>query len=146
MQLLKKNRGISLLEVLLSLSIIAIVLVTATRYFQLTSFSEKLNDSTSQIQAIRAASVRWLLSHDDFSQISIDNLINRGLVPKNFNFNSWGGPVAVEPAPDNKIKISLYQIPVKACKNLASRFSQISTLLPDCTPTHTNLADYSGIF
>lgn len=50
-----RQRGISLLEVLLSLSIIAIILIMATRYFFVASHNDKVNTTVSQIGGLIAA-------------------------------------------------------------------------------------------
>src|SRR3990167_733649 len=51
----KYQRAISLLEVLLSLSIIAIILVMATRYFFVASHNDKVNTTFGQIGGLIAA-------------------------------------------------------------------------------------------
>ena len=53
------QRAISLLEVLLSLSIIAIILVMATRYFFVASNNDKINILRQQIGSLVAAVNSW---------------------------------------------------------------------------------------
>ncbi len=52
---MQRMRGISLLEVLLSLSIIAIILVMATRYYFVASHNDKVNTTVTQIGGLIAA-------------------------------------------------------------------------------------------
>lgn len=51
----QRMRGISLLEVLLSLSIIAIILVMATRYYFVASHNDKVNTTVTQVGGLIAA-------------------------------------------------------------------------------------------
>ena len=50
-----KQRGISLLEVLLSLSVIAIILVMATRYYRSAQQSQQVSNAVSMISGIVTA-------------------------------------------------------------------------------------------
>jgi prepilin-type N-terminal cleavage/methylation domain-containing protein len=49
------QKGISLLEVMLSLSIIAIILVMATRYFFTANNSQRINESVQQVNGLVGA-------------------------------------------------------------------------------------------
>ena len=145
----KKNKGISLLELILSLAVIAIILVMATRFYSLVHSEQQLNDATGMIQSIRSAGERWLLSHDDYTYINIDNLIERNLLPKNFGTNPWGGTVTVEPDTTmTKMKITIDKIPVPACLNLENRFSSITgpPLPGSCTKGPGDLTNYIAVF
>lgn len=143
----KKIKGITLLEVILSLAIIALILVMATRYYGLAHLEEQVNDTTSMIQSIRAAGQHWLLSHDDYRDINIPNLIQRDLIPKNFTTNPWGGGIQVGPGPgNNTLRIVIQNIPINACINLERRFARTQPTPGSCVPGPGNLSNYIGVF
>ncbi|HLD17388.1 MAG TPA: prepilin-type N-terminal cleavage/methylation domain-containing protein [Coxiellaceae bacterium] len=66
------QRGISLLEVMLSLSIIAIVLVMATRYFHVASDGQSMNQVREQIGAVITALQNYNPGSDDFTALGSD--------------------------------------------------------------------------
>lgn len=144
--MLQKNKGITLLELMLSLAIIAIILVMATRYYEIVHSTEQTNDASNMIQAIRAGSQRWLLSNQDFSNISITAMQNLNLLPQTFSDNPWGSTMTVSPASGDtsKIQIEMKDMPLSACENLLSRFSAAASTV-NCV-IHENLADFIGTF
>lgn len=72
------HKGISLLEVLLSLSIIAIILVMATRYYFVASNNNKINTTVSQIGGLVAAMHSYKGLDADYANISIQTLYDAG--------------------------------------------------------------------
>lgn len=144
--MLRKNKAITLLELMLSLAIIAIILVMATRYYDIVHSSEQTGDASAMIQAIRAGSQRWLLSNENFTGISVPAMQNLNLLPTTFGTNPWGGTIKVDPAPNDtsKIQINLTNIPAAACENLSARFST-TAISVNCTG-HGNFADFIGVF
>lgn len=121
----KKILGISLLEILLSLSIITIILVSALRYYTVASFEQKLNDATDMIQGLRSAAPRWLLSHDDYKDISVANLKYLNLLPERFGTHPWHGVIGITGSNQNPgmYVINLDKIPFNACNDLKNRFA-----------------------
>lgn len=126
---MKKQFGISLLEVMLSLSIIAIILVMATRYFAITMQSEKTNEAVKILQTVVKASDDWYYTYKTYQKsannpdISIAALINLGMVPKNYvetTANPWGGAIEISPRDANHVSIQLTEISSPACQNLIS--------------------------
>jgi type II secretory pathway pseudopilin PulG len=104
--------GISLLEVLLSLSIIAIILVLATRYFFVATNNNKINTAVSQIGGIVAAVHTWKGINTSYDGVSVQVLYDAGQL-ENFpgldnNTASsvalkdlWGDEYSVTPAADD---------------------------------------------
>jgi len=79
----KLQRGISLLEVLLSLSIIAIILVMATRYFFLASDNDRINVTRQEIGSVIAAVQAWKGQNTQYSSsLSISQLYTDGFLTK----------------------------------------------------------------
>lgn len=124
MRMRTTQRGIGLLELMLALAIIAILLVMATRYYLLTSFTNRVNSSITLIGNIEAAAGRWKAIYGDYKKItSIQDLIDQGMTDLSA-FNAWGGPVVVKSNTEgDQISIDLVNIPFQACNNLADKYS-----------------------
>lgn len=153
--MMRKMKGISLVEILLVIAIGAAVIMAAVRYFGLTSRNVRVAHAIQQIQTITKASYEWLQGQkqDDFSSanggvaISMQQLINAGLIKDTASNTKdpWAGSITIEPGSDpSRIKISLANVPKKACKNLARRLDTVSKItMPNCGGT-TNT--YTGEF
>lgn len=128
MKLLKRLKGIGLLELMLSLAIIAILLVMATRYYGITNRSQQVNQSVTEIAAIEGAIANWKSNKTDYQNLSLSELNRLGLLANQdaSGVNTWGGTVTVGPnSQDNNktAQITLADIPDWACENLADKLS-----------------------
>lgn len=74
----RNQTGISLLEVLLSLSIIAIILVMATRYFFVANNNNKINTTVSQVGGLVAAVNTWKGIKTTYEGLSVQALYDAG--------------------------------------------------------------------
>lgn len=113
-----KQIGISLLEVLLSLSIIAIILVLATRYFFVATNNNKVNTAISQVGSIVAAAHSWKGVNTSYANLSVQVLYDAGQF-ENFPGlddttatsvalkDLWGDSFAITPAADNNGKATI---------------------------------------
>jgi len=96
----RTNKGIGLLELMLSLAIIAVLIIMVTRYFNPASLAQQTNDSVDMIQAVATAGQRWLLTNDTYStgpnQVLTD-FVDRNYLPASFSNlqDAWGGTVTV---------------------------------------------------
>ena len=70
--------GISLLEVMLSISVIALILVMATRFFYVANNNNKVNMAISQIAGLDAAIHSWKGGSLDYTDLSIQELFKAG--------------------------------------------------------------------
>ena len=134
----QKSAGIGLLELMLSLGVIAVLLVMATIFFKPASQSQKVSEAISHIQAIDSAANRWSLTHANFNDVDshFNVFINFGLLPAYFAddyINPWGGNITVDKAQDILLQIKMDQIPAAACKDLT--FKLQSLLCEDQTAT-----------
>lgn len=137
---IRKQKGIGLLELMLSFTVIAILLVTAARYYNLTRSSEKVSEAENMVVAVYSAGESWLQSNADFSGISITTFINNGSVTKDFageTVNPWNGNIIVQQNTQLGAKIllvSLSNVPFAACNNLQEKLQQRFTniLKPGC--------------
>jgi len=137
----KKQRGIGLLELMLSLAIIAILLIMATRYYGAASRSEKVNEGVALVQNIAAASAQWKAGHANYDKITAKALIESGMIPKQYvdtgDINTgttiitpWPGVTVSSLGPaskDNsqKVKVEMSKFSgdyTYACNNLAQKF------------------------
>ncbi|OGT52711.1 MAG: hypothetical protein A3F17_03360 [Gammaproteobacteria bacterium RIFCSPHIGHO2_12_FULL_41_15] len=83
-----REQGLSLLEVLLSLSIIAIILIMATRYFFVASHNDKVNITVSQIGGLIAAVHNYNGADPNYSNMTIEKLSVAGQL---VNFPGFDG-------------------------------------------------------
>lgn len=129
---MKKNLGISLLEILLVLATIGVVLILTLRYFTLTTQNENISQTVNQIQSLTKASYQWLQiqRQADFSSsnaIDINKLQQAQLIDGIETKDAWGGDVTLAPSADgNYVHIALDQIPEKACRNLRQKMKTIA--------------------
>lgn len=145
-----KQFGIGLLELMLSLSIIAILLVMATRYYLVTSYSRKLNQVTSEMAQIQGAAYSWKGTKADYTGISGPNLVDAGLIAsgdigkdKENIVTPWEVIIHVESTTigENKPGVTVYFTgsttggeEEKACYALVNKFNNLNNDL-DVTAT-----------
>lgn len=104
------STGISLLEVLLSITIIGIILVMGTRYFFVASNNDRINTTRQEIGAVLSAIQNWKNQNPQYSaSLNISALYNAGFLadstslvtsgnPPNATatlFSPWGQPIYV---------------------------------------------------
>jgi prepilin-type N-terminal cleavage/methylation domain-containing protein len=119
---MKNSKGFSLLEILLVMSIVAIILIGVARYYESATAAHKENEALHLVQALKAAGERFRIGSSTPEDI-LQRLINRNLVPISAKTNPWGGAVKVALAADGKITITLATIPVDACDSLVKIFN-----------------------
>lgn len=134
---LSKQVGISLLEVLLSLAIIAIILVMVTQYSMTATTNQKLNMVRTLIGADVSAIQSYGFNNVGFTNISVSNLVNSGYLssdPKNITcsgtnctqYTPWGDAVTL----NGTTSQATLGIPLPGssalCKNLAESYNNKS--------------------
>ncbi len=131
-----RNTGISLLEVLLSLTIIASITTMAVRYFTVSTLEMRVSHAILQLKQLTDASYEWLQlqKQNNFSStpsgtsISMEALLKNQLTQATIDtINPWGGNITVEPGDDTSyVKITLENIPQKACLNINQQLKSIN--------------------
>jgi len=95
-----KSKGIGLLELMLSLAIIAILLIMAIRYYQSANLSQQMSSATNMFNAVRSAMKNFYNDNavnpnvGGAQSVSIQDLMDSGYLPPSFGVNPWGGVVA----------------------------------------------------
>lgn len=136
-----RNRiGISLLELMLSLAIISILLVTATRYYVTTRSAQQINDALQIIQNMTTAADNWYWTYKSYNDpdhtISLSELVKMGLLPDRFlltNSNPWGGSLNITPKDTNHVSIQLKGVPSADCLNLKGILEPQNKLIGTCS-------------
>lgn len=129
-----KQAGISLLEVMLSLSIIAIILVMATRYFFVASNNQNINKVRRQVGTVVAALQEYRNQHANYTGVSVDKLITDGFVPQNNEVsgsagsyvlnNPWNNSITVTPTASNSgAKVSTDLQSASDCSAVAAGYA-----------------------
>lgn len=88
---LVKQAGIGLLELMLSLAIIAVLLVMATRYYESAQLGEQVNNFVGIVQAMRAAAAQYSAGQGNYGTLTFQTLVNAGLVPQSLAVNNGNG-------------------------------------------------------
>lgn len=127
---LKKQGGIGLLELMLSLAIIAVLLVMATRYYESAQTGERVNDVVSIFQAMRASAANYSAGSPNYNDVTFQALIDSGLVPKSLQGTNgdgaavgpWGGKLNVVGS-NNTLTVSLTggSVPAKVCQGILTK-------------------------
>lgn len=132
MKIKKILYGISLLELMLSLAIIAILLVMATRYFTLARSIQQTNEAVNMLQTTMTAVDNWFWTFKKFKgtpngDISVANLVSMNLLPKDFarqQINPWGGNLFVVAQGDTRVSIELDNVSFRDCKTLQNSMAK----------------------
>jgi type II secretory pathway pseudopilin PulG len=136
-----KQKGISLLEVLLSLGIIAIILVMATKYFFVANRNDKVNTVRQQVGAVMSAVESWKGEHATYAAtpgLSIGTLSDQGFLANsslkenagtsNAQLkNPWGYDIGISNISDNGADIATTLPGVNECRSLRNSY-------PDAQP------------
>lgn len=125
-----KQRGISLLEVLLSLSVIAVILVMATRYYSSAQQSQQVSNMVSMVSGIVTAETQYKVAHSN-SLAPINILVTQGYLPNDFGKDPWGGTLSVTTTASPYTISSDSKIPDNAC-TLLNGMLQGSALSGGC--------------
>lgn len=144
----KKQQGIGLIELMLTLLVIVFITLAVTRYFQVTNENLKVTQAEEMINNIVDASYQWLRGNPDFSTINLNTLQNSGFLPISYNTNPWKGTIVIGPSSDNsKVNVQMSSLPVASCQNLVEKMQKYS---PDANCAFmtigTQTATFSGDF
>jgi len=121
------QRGIGLLELMLSLAIISVLLLMATRYYKSADQGQKVSNAISLITGIAGAGAQYLSTHpkEKPTDLNLQVLTNDGYLSKEFSTmsNPWGGTIKVSGSDAGLVTITLEGVPGGPCRILQSSFS-----------------------
>ena len=158
--------GISLLELMLSLAIIAILLIMATRYYQSANENNKRNQAVEMFAAVNGAVQTWRVDQigsmaasatggeeetTTSSLPSISDLVSQGYLPPSYGDGTkvapWGGDIEIKEESSSAGKYDIGMTEIPSCEAVCNRVS--STIATDtgtsaatCS-TNTCTATYS---
>jgi Tfp pilus assembly protein PilE len=119
----RRAKGIGLLELMLSLAIIAILLVMATRYYLSASLASDVNEVVSNIQAVEGCLANW--RPKKLTDFTLSTCVTNGWFPE----ASASGDNMVTPWGNATITTSLTDITIaviaKTNKQAASLYSKL---------------------
>lgn len=123
----QKQRGVTLIELVVVIGIAALIVVTAMSFFSSASDSNKIKDEVANIGTLNANINRLYTSATDYSNISIDLLRQAGAVPKNMIKgttvqNKWGGAVTIAAAGtgNSRYDLTYANVPGEACTQMVA--------------------------
>lgn len=131
---MKYQKGLSLLEIIFSLSVITVILTIIVNYFYTQNkHYVTITKAATQIQYLADMSYEWQTSRgeNNFQGISETALQEAGLVSANDQYaqiNPWGGHITISEDSDDSryVLITLNGIPENACHNLRNRMNSIA--------------------
>lgn len=82
-----KQKGIGLLELMLGLTVVALIVVMASRYFTSVDRSQQANDVMSDLMAIVAAADKWVIGRAEtgFEELTFEELNKANSLPAHLN-------------------------------------------------------------
>ncbi len=133
----RRQKGIGLLELMLSLAIIAILLIMATRYYQSASLNNKINACVDMFAGVQGAVQNYRVDNPgkiDENEVSVGALVQKGLLPPSYlkdreggaadpGKNPFGGTITISNFSGGKYTVAMNQIPDagNVCQKVASR-------------------------
>ncbi len=130
---INSEKGIGLLELMLSLAIIALLLVMATRYYSSAHGSQQLNAAVEAYHAIYAAAETYE-ANDPAGTPHLVQLVKENLLPQVFGgtgslANPWGGGINLTVTPagsgnPQSILITMHSVPATQCTALIASLAQ----------------------
>lgn len=126
---MERQRGNSLLEVLLVLAVSSVLIVLAIRYFTVVDLNMRVARAISQIDMVSRASYEWLEYERaaDFSKINAQALLESHLIAKEDLKSPWGGAIEVTAGQDpSHVKISLSGISAYGCQDLTRHLQSVA--------------------
>jgi len=125
-----KISGMGLLELLLALTVIAILLVMATRYYKSAKESQRIGEAVSMMSTIFRGGADYSIAHNHtYTGISLKALADNGDIPGSFcgnrvtcpGLNPWNSTITVgETNPAGGYIVKMFGVPEVTCDNAAA--------------------------
>ena len=91
---LNSNKGIGLLELMLSIIVITAIVLGATKYYLVAREAMKVTQAQEIINSVAEAAYKWVEGSPNWSGLSMDELVTqKGLLPSRYlgKIDPWGG-------------------------------------------------------
>lgn len=124
----RKQAGIGLLELMLSLAIIAILLIMAVRYYRNSNEAQKISNTISVASGVIGAQIQYA----SFNQGKFAPDLKTLNLPDNLNSNPWGGTVSYT-FQDTAFVINFPNVPPDICANILLKSLTGSGASVSCT-------------
>ena len=121
----RRQKGIGLLELMLTISILSVMLILSVAYYQSVSSSQKITQANAMIADIYAASKDYVKT-PDANKLGLIVLETSGLLSNYYTYNPWGGIFKVDPDGVG-VRISMTNVNEDDCIKLQSRIEQTLT-------------------
>lgn len=125
---MKKQKGMSLIELTFVLVIITSLLLMAARYYRTTAMAEKVNSALMTVNAVYTATTAWYDGNGDLAGLSgsaLTTLVGQGLLPQALlanNADAWGGKIEVG-VTERRVTIGLANVPKAAGQRLVANLT-----------------------
>lgn len=131
--------GISLLEVLLSIAIVAAIAAFTCRFIQVTLVNTSITETVTRVNKLVKSSYDWLQQQrvEDFlgnpdgsgeSGITASKLVSSGLAQPRDLKTAWGNiSITAAPQDPRRIAMTLDHLPSGICHNLERRIPQATS-------------------
>lgn len=134
--MMKRNKGFTLIEILMVISVIALISIGAFTFFTQAMDSARSSQAKQSVNGL-IVSVRDLYQgQPDYSDLDTQTVIDAGIVPSSWAVNNgdiennFGGPVEVNVASDDasRFTITFGGVPETACVEIATMNTNIESV------------------
>lgn len=129
MMKIRKNHGVTLMELMLALVVIVVLMFMAVRYYSVARENVKVAETVHRINLAVDASYKWLEGQNqkDFTGITAQKLVDTGLLSEQDTVNPWGGrfdKIVINgfPGAEQYVAIGYYGLPKTVCQSLKQKF------------------------
>lgn len=117
---IRAQQGATLLEIMLVLSIIALIILMSVRYYQATTNASQTQQALELIQAITASADNLALgSSGGYSNATASNITS--LAGSSVLISPWGGTVSIAGQTATAYQITIPHAPTAVCTNVTNK-------------------------
>jgi type II secretory pathway pseudopilin PulG len=121
-----KQQGITVIEVMLSLAIIILILVMATRLFPSARQSQQISNAVSMMNSVVAGQAQYAVANGNTYASDICILVNGGFLSGSFGDKPapncanaangpWGGQISTAPVTGGGFTVGINSVPAVPC-------------------------------
>ncbi|MBX9705583.1 MAG: hypothetical protein K2Q14_03760 [Gammaproteobacteria bacterium] len=124
----QKIRGIGLLELMLTLSLLAVMIMVAVEYYSSANTEQEATTVVNSYSTIKSAVENYLADNPTAGVPTMALLVQNGYLPSVYNtsLNMWGGTITVTTSGNAAFAVAQTAIPKSVC---AMAYGQIAATL-----------------